>query len=96
MTLQMLLTCTCVVSDGQHHANGVRGFLRKVSCFIKTIKACHQIASEVKVIKSRLINISEDIRDIVTYIVDKSKAQGPQQHGTTLVVMPFYLKKLSL
>ncbi|XP_057478846.1 disease resistance protein RPM1-like [Actinidia eriantha] len=44
---------------GHHHGNGVRGFLSKVSCFIKTIKARHQIASEVKRIKSRLINISE-------------------------------------
>ncbi|PSR91694.1 Disease resistance protein [Actinidia chinensis var. chinensis] len=44
---------------GHHHGNGVRGFLRKVSCYIKTIKARHQIASEVKRIKSRLINISE-------------------------------------
>ncbi|XP_057478036.1 disease resistance protein RPM1-like isoform X2 [Actinidia eriantha] len=44
---------------GHHHGNGVRGFLHKVSCYIKTIKARHQIASEVKRIKSRLINISE-------------------------------------
>ncbi|GFZ16610.1 hypothetical protein Acr_25g0010190 [Actinidia rufa] len=44
---------------GHHHGNGVCGFLRKVSCYIKTIKARHQIAFEVKRIKSRLINISE-------------------------------------
>ncbi|XP_057478404.1 putative disease resistance protein At1g50180 [Actinidia eriantha] len=44
---------------GHHHANGVRGFLHKVSCFVKTIKSRHQIDSEVKRIKSRLINISE-------------------------------------
>ncbi|XP_057478396.1 disease resistance protein RPM1-like [Actinidia eriantha] len=44
---------------GHHHGNGVHGFLRKVSCYIKTIKARHQIASEVKRIKSRLVNISE-------------------------------------
>ena len=44
---------------GHHQGNGVRGFLRKVSCYIKTIKARHQIASEVKRIKSRLVNISE-------------------------------------
>ncbi|PSR91603.1 Disease resistance protein [Actinidia chinensis var. chinensis] len=44
---------------GHHHGNGVRGFLHKVCCYIKTIKARHQIASEVKGIKSRLINISE-------------------------------------
>ncbi|PSR91696.1 Disease resistance protein [Actinidia chinensis var. chinensis] len=43
---------------GHHHGNGVCGFLRKVSCYIKTIKARHQIAFEVKRIKSRLINIS--------------------------------------
>ncbi|XP_057478398.1 disease resistance protein RPM1-like [Actinidia eriantha] len=44
---------------GHQHGNGVRGFLRKVSCYIKTIKARHQIAFEVKRIKSRLINISK-------------------------------------
>ncbi|XP_057478401.1 disease resistance protein PIK6-NP-like [Actinidia eriantha] len=44
---------------GHHHGNGVRGFLRKISCYIKTIKARHQIAFEVKRIKSRLVNISE-------------------------------------
>ncbi|XP_057478397.1 disease resistance protein RPM1-like [Actinidia eriantha] len=44
---------------GHHHGNGLRGFLCKVSCNIKTVKARHQIASEVKRIKSRLINISE-------------------------------------
>ncbi|GFZ16608.1 hypothetical protein Acr_25g0010170 [Actinidia rufa] len=44
---------------GHHHGNGVRGFLRKVSCYIKTIKARQQIASEVKRIKYRLINTSE-------------------------------------
>ncbi|PSR91695.1 Disease resistance protein [Actinidia chinensis var. chinensis] len=42
---------------GRHHGYGV--FLRKVYCHIKTIKARHQIASEAKRIKSRLVNISE-------------------------------------
>ncbi|KAH7851981.1 hypothetical protein Vadar_019107 [Vaccinium darrowii] len=44
---------------GHHHGDGLRGFLRKVSCFIKTLKARHQIASEVKRIKSRIVNISQ-------------------------------------
>ncbi|XP_057478393.1 disease resistance protein RPM1-like [Actinidia eriantha] len=44
---------------GHHHGNGVRGFLRKVSRYIKNIKARRQIASEVKRIKSSLINIFE-------------------------------------
>ncbi|GFZ16607.1 hypothetical protein Acr_25g0010160 [Actinidia rufa] len=48
-----------MLRPGHHHGNGVRGFLRKVSCYIKTIKVRHQIAFEVKRIKSRLINISE-------------------------------------
>ncbi|KAH7851494.1 hypothetical protein Vadar_012484 [Vaccinium darrowii] len=44
---------------GHHHGDGLRGFLRMVSCFIKTLKARHQIASEVKRIKSKIINISQ-------------------------------------
>ncbi|XP_058222997.1 disease resistance protein RPM1-like [Rhododendron vialii] len=43
---------------GRQHGAGFRGFLRKVSCFIKTLKARHQIASEVKRIKSRFVDIS--------------------------------------
>ncbi|XP_058224553.1 disease resistance protein RPM1-like [Rhododendron vialii] len=43
---------------GHHHGPGFRGFLCKVSCFIKTLKARHQIASEVKEIKSRFVDIS--------------------------------------
>ncbi|KAL7188075.1 hypothetical protein ACSBR1_038012 [Camellia fascicularis] len=42
-----------------HHGNGFRGFLRKIPRFIKTLKAHHQIASEVLRIKSRVINISQ-------------------------------------
>ncbi|KAI8546989.1 hypothetical protein RHMOL_Rhmol07G0161700 [Rhododendron molle] len=43
---------------GHQHGAGFRGFLRKVSCFIKTLKARHQIASEVKRIKSKFVDIS--------------------------------------
>ncbi|KAE9451830.1 hypothetical protein C3L33_16269, partial [Rhododendron williamsianum] len=42
-----------------HHSTGFCQFVRKVSFFIMTLKARHQIASEVKGIKSRIINISE-------------------------------------
>ncbi|XP_058204017.1 disease resistance protein RPM1-like [Rhododendron vialii] len=42
-----------------HRSTGFRTFVHKVSFFIKTLKARHQIASEVKGIKSRIINISE-------------------------------------
>ncbi|KAI8567321.1 hypothetical protein RHMOL_Rhmol02G0112300 [Rhododendron molle] len=42
-----------------HHSTGFREFVSKVSFFIKTLKARHQIASEVKRIKSRIISISE-------------------------------------
>ncbi|THF96267.1 disease resistance protein RPM1-like [Camellia sinensis] len=44
---------------GHRPGAGFRGFLRKVSCFIKTLKACHQIASEVQRMKSRVIDISK-------------------------------------
>ncbi|KAI8567322.1 hypothetical protein RHMOL_Rhmol02G0112400 [Rhododendron molle] len=41
-----------------HHSATFCTFVCKVSFFIKTLKARHQIASEVKGIKSRIINIS--------------------------------------
>ncbi|XP_028101130.1 disease susceptibility protein LOV1-like isoform X3 [Camellia sinensis] len=44
---------------GHRHGAGFRGFLRKVSCFLKTLKARHQIASEVQRMKSRVIDISK-------------------------------------
>ncbi|KAI8533784.1 hypothetical protein RHMOL_Rhmol10G0035900 [Rhododendron molle] len=47
---------------GHQHGAGFRGFLRKVSCFVKTLKARHHIASEVKRIKSRFADISEGHR----------------------------------
>ncbi|XP_058223008.1 putative disease resistance protein At1g50180 [Rhododendron vialii] len=43
---------------GHQHGAGFCGFICKVSCFIKTLKARHQIASEVKRIKSKFIDIS--------------------------------------
>ncbi|CAL5441177.1 unnamed protein product [Camellia sinensis] len=43
----------------QHHGDGFGGFLRKSFYFAKTLKARHQIASEIQRIKSRVINISE-------------------------------------
>ncbi|GMQ04122.1 hypothetical protein CsSME_00049650 [Camellia sinensis var. sinensis] len=42
-----------------HHGDGFGGFLRKVFYLTKTLKARHQIASEIQRIKSRVINISE-------------------------------------
>ncbi|KAI7994615.1 putative disease resistance protein [Camellia lanceoleosa] len=42
----------------RHHGNGFGGFLRKFSCFIKTLKARRQIAFQVQRIKSKVINIS--------------------------------------
>ncbi|CAL5335723.1 unnamed protein product [Camellia sinensis] len=44
---------------GHRHGTGFRGFLGKVSCFIKTLKARHQIASKVQRMKSRVIDISK-------------------------------------
>ncbi|XP_028126562.1 putative disease resistance protein At1g50180 [Camellia sinensis] len=44
---------------GHRHGAGFRGFLHKVSCFIKTLKARHQIASEVQRMKSRVEEISK-------------------------------------
>ncbi|CAL5335725.1 unnamed protein product [Camellia sinensis] len=44
---------------GHRHGAGFRGFLRKVSCFLRTLKARHQIASEVQRMKSRVIDISK-------------------------------------
>ncbi|XP_028121410.1 disease resistance protein RPM1-like [Camellia sinensis] len=67
-----------------HHGNGFRGFLCKIPRFIKTLKAHHQIASEVLRIKSK------DVRDTKIDMVYR-KAQGPLLliiHGlgkTTLV-----------
>ncbi|CAL5417088.1 unnamed protein product [Camellia sinensis] len=43
----------------QHHGDGFGGFLRKSFYFAKTLKARHQIASEIQRIKSRVTNISE-------------------------------------
>ncbi|KAE9445428.1 hypothetical protein C3L33_22674, partial [Rhododendron williamsianum] len=43
---------------GHQHGAGFRRYLRKVSCFIKTLKARHQIATEVKRIKFRFVDIS--------------------------------------
>ncbi|KAL7166718.1 hypothetical protein ACSBR2_037397 [Camellia fascicularis] len=42
-----------------HHGNGFRGFLCKIPYFVKTLKARHQIASEVQRIKSKVVNISQ-------------------------------------
>ncbi|THF94275.1 hypothetical protein TEA_023426 [Camellia sinensis var. sinensis] len=42
-----------------HRGNGFRGFLCKIPYFVKTLKARHQIASEVQRIKSKVVNISQ-------------------------------------
>ncbi|KAL7211211.1 hypothetical protein ACSBR2_014146 [Camellia fascicularis] len=42
-----------------HHGDGFSGFVRKIWISIKTSKARHQIASEVKRIMSRVISISQ-------------------------------------
>ncbi|GMQ04099.1 hypothetical protein CsSME_00049631 [Camellia sinensis var. sinensis] len=42
-----------------HRDNGFGGFLCKVFYFAKTLKARHQIASEIQRIKSKVVNISE-------------------------------------
>ncbi|KAL7249297.1 hypothetical protein ACSBR1_011448 [Camellia fascicularis] len=44
---------------GHRHGTGFRGFLGKFSCFIKTLKAHHQIAFEVQRMKCRVIDISK-------------------------------------
>ncbi|KAI8570194.1 hypothetical protein RHMOL_Rhmol01G0014700 [Rhododendron molle] len=48
---------TYMLRLGHHHGAGFCGFLRRVSCFIKTLKARHQIASKVKRIKARFVDI---------------------------------------
>ncbi|KAL7218010.1 hypothetical protein ACSBR2_011275 [Camellia fascicularis] len=52
--LELFMLCL-----GHCHGSGFRGFLRKVSCFIKTLKARHQIASEVQRMKASVIDISK-------------------------------------
>ncbi|GMP52515.1 hypothetical protein CsSME_00018292 [Camellia sinensis var. sinensis] len=44
---------------GHRHGAGFRGFLGKVSCFIKTLKARHQIGSQVQRMKFRVDDISK-------------------------------------
>ncbi|GMP52512.1 hypothetical protein CsSME_00018289 [Camellia sinensis var. sinensis] len=44
---------------GHHHGVGFRGFLRKVSCCIKTLIAHQQIGSEVQRMKSKVDDISK-------------------------------------
>ncbi|XP_028070543.1 putative disease resistance protein At1g50180 [Camellia sinensis] len=44
---------------GHRHGAGFRGFLRKVSCCIKTLIARHQIGYEVQRMKSRVDDISK-------------------------------------
>ncbi|KAI8022130.1 putative disease resistance protein [Camellia lanceoleosa] len=81
-----------------NHGTGFRGFVRKISFSIKTLKALYQIAYEVQRIKSRVINISmghQRYHDMVYW----SNAQGPlvlTMHGTVVMEMCFYMKKLSL
>ncbi|KAL7170994.1 hypothetical protein ACSBR2_035786 [Camellia fascicularis] len=41
-----------------HHGDGFRGFICKITCSVKTLKARYQIAYEVQRIKKRVINIS--------------------------------------
>ncbi|KAI7997525.1 Disease resistance protein RPM1 [Camellia lanceoleosa] len=41
-----------------HHGDGFRGFICKIICSVKTLKARYQIAYEVQRIKKRVINIS--------------------------------------
>ncbi|CAL5390487.1 unnamed protein product [Camellia sinensis] len=44
---------------GHDHGDGLCGFLCKICCFIKTLIARHQIASDVKGIKTKVKDISE-------------------------------------
>ncbi|XP_059656929.1 disease resistance protein RPM1-like [Cornus florida] len=46
-----------------HHGDGFYGFLRKICCSIKNLKARHRIASEIHKIKSRVENIHQRYRD---------------------------------
>ncbi|KAH7852396.1 hypothetical protein Vadar_024307 [Vaccinium darrowii] len=70
--LDMYMLCL-----GHHHGVGLCGFLCKVFWFIKTLIPRHQIASEVKRIKSRFVNISEGhqkYRDIYGEIEQGSRS----------------------
>ncbi|PIN00700.1 Apoptotic ATPase [Handroanthus impetiginosus] len=42
-----------------HGAHGFRGYIKKIYASLKTVKARHQIASEIKAIRSRLENASK-------------------------------------
>ncbi|XP_058202762.1 disease resistance protein RPM1-like [Rhododendron vialii] len=59
-----------------HQSTRFCAFVHKVSFFIKTLKARHQIASEVKGIKSRIINISEGHQRY-------SDMHGKKEHGSS-------------
>ncbi|XP_058204021.1 disease resistance protein RPM1-like [Rhododendron vialii] len=58
-TADALDTYMLRLKSRHHQSTKIRTFIHKVSFFVKTLKARHQIASEVKGIKSRIINISE-------------------------------------
>ncbi|KAL7176779.1 hypothetical protein ACSBR2_030180 [Camellia fascicularis] len=58
----------------QHHGDGFGGFLRKSFYFAKTLKALHQIASEIQRIKSRVIDISKRHSDIYVILEQGSRS----------------------
>ncbi|XP_031249405.1 disease resistance protein RPP8-like [Pistacia vera] len=49
-----------VLNKAKHHEHdgkGLTGFLRKMCCFMKELKVCHEISSKIKDIKSSLADI---------------------------------------
>ncbi|XAR54725.1 hypothetical protein NMG60_11029989 [Bertholletia excelsa] len=44
---------------GHNHGKGIYGFLHKIACGIKTLRARHRLASQVQSIKSRVNHIAE-------------------------------------
>ncbi|KAL7249324.1 hypothetical protein ACSBR1_011473 [Camellia fascicularis] len=76
---------------GHPHGPGFCDFLRKVSCFIKTLKARHQIASEVQRMKSRVIDISKGHQSrvvLTTRNADLASFASTEYHGNVYNLQP--------
>ncbi|KAL7218020.1 hypothetical protein ACSBR2_011285 [Camellia fascicularis] len=81
---------------GHRHGSGFRGFLGKVSCFIKTLKARHQIAFEVQRMKSRVIDISKGHQSrvvLTTRNADLASFVSKEYHGDVYNLQPLPRKE---
>ncbi|KAL7218014.1 hypothetical protein ACSBR2_011279 [Camellia fascicularis] len=81
---------------GHRHGAGFRGFLRKVSCFIKTLIARHQIASEVQRMKSRVDDISKGHQSrvvLTTRNAELASFSSKEYHGNVYNLQPLPSKE---